>query len=58
MSRSAVTRPACHEIVPTVVVPVIDVLEAYGSKNDSASVPSGALTVKTYSSLSRKESEK
>ena len=22
MSRSAVTRPACHEIVPTVVVPV------------------------------------
>ena len=56
--RSAVTRPACpepaeggcHEIVPTVVVPVTAPAAAYGSKNDSARVPGGAVAVKTYSS--------
>ena len=39
--RAAVTWPDCHETVPTVVMPVIAVRSAYGSKNYSASVPSG-----------------
>ena len=43
--RLAVTVPDSHEMVPTVVVPTTAVLEAYGSKKDSVSVPAGAVTV-------------